>query len=64
MAAIARLTGAPSVSGNDWKAINWQKARREVRKLQTRIAKAVREGRHGKVKTLQWLLTAPQAAKR
>jgi len=57
MAAIARLTGAPSASGNDWKAINWQKARREVRRLQIRIAKAVREGRHGRVNTLQWLLT-------
>ncbi len=57
MAAIARLTGAPSTSGNDWKAIDWQKARREVRRLQIRIAKAVREGRHGRVKALQWLLT-------
>lgn len=57
MAAISRLTGAPSASGNDWKAIDWQKARREVRRLQTRIAKAVREGRYGKVKVLQWLLT-------
>lgn len=57
MAAIARLTGAPSASGNDWKAIDWQKARREVRRLQIRIAKAVREGRRNKVKALQWLLT-------
>jgi RNA-directed DNA polymerase len=57
MAAIARLTGAPSANGNDWKAINWQKARREVRRLQIRIAKAVSEKRHGRVKTLQWLLT-------
>lgn len=57
MAAIARLTGAPSASGNDWKAIDWQKAYREVRRLQIRIAKAVREKRHGRVKALQWLLT-------
>lgn len=57
MAATERLTGAPSASGNDWKAIDWQKARREVRRLQIRIAKAVREGRHGRVKSLQWLLT-------
>src|SRR5262249_35006172 len=28
-----------------------------VRRLQMRIAKATREGRHGKVKALQWLLT-------
>ena len=58
MAAIARLTGAPSAAnGKGWKAIDWQAARREVRRLQIRIAKAVREGRHGRVKTLQWLLT-------
>ncbi|HBA71180.1 MAG TPA: group II intron reverse transcriptase/maturase [Geobacter sp.] len=57
MAAIARLTGAPSAKDSGWKAINWHAARREVRRLQIRIAKAVREGRHGRVKTLQWLLT-------
>ncbi len=27
MAAINRLTGAPSANGKDWKAINWQKSR-------------------------------------
>ena len=53
MAAIARLTGAPSANGTNWKAINWQKARREVRRLQTRIAKAISEKRHGRVKALQ-----------
>lgn len=63
MAAIARLTGAPSANGNHWKAINWQKARREVRRLQIRIAKAVSEGRHGRVKALQWLLTRSFAGK-
>ena len=56
MAAIARLAGAPSSKGNRWKAINWPTVRREVRRLQTRIAKAVKEGRYGKVKALQWLL--------
>ena len=29
----------------------------EVRRLQIRIAKAISEGRHGKVKSLQWILT-------
>lgn len=46
MAAVERHAGAPSANGNSWKAINWQKAHREVRRLQTRIAKAVSEGRH------------------
>ena len=57
MAAIERFAGAPSAKGNRWKTINWPAARREVRRLQTRIAKAVREGRHNRVKALQWLLT-------
>lgn len=57
MAAIARLTGAPSAKSDTWKAINWQAVRREVRRLQIRIAKAIRDGRHGRVKALQWLLT-------
>jgi len=63
MAAIERLAGAPSTSGNNWKTINWQKVRREVRRLQTRIAKAVSEGRHGRVQALQWLLTRSFAGK-
>jgi len=40
-----------------WRAIDWNHARREVRRLQMRIAKAVQEGKHGKVKALQWILT-------
>ena len=63
MAAIKRLAGAPSATGDNWKAINWHKVRREVRRLQIRIAKAVSEGRHGRVKALQWLLTRSFAGK-
>lgn len=40
-----------------WKKIDRRKAEDYVRKLQARIVKAQREGRHGKVKSLQWLLT-------
>jgi len=57
MSAIERSAGASSAKRGEFKAIDWQKVRREVRRLQIRIAKAVREGRHGKVKALQWLLT-------
>ena len=46
-----------SKENNTWRSIDWQKARREVRRLQMRIAKAVKEGKHGKVKSLQWILT-------
>ncbi len=41
----------------DWHAINWQKANQNVRRLQARIVKATQEGKWGKVKALQRLLT-------
>lgn len=56
-------TGASSASKLTWDAINWQQAYTEVKRLQMRIAKAVREKRYGKVKALQWLLTHSFAAK-
>ncbi|WP_273486649.1 reverse transcriptase N-terminal domain-containing protein [Lentibacter algarum] len=44
------------MSPNTWSHIDWQRAQSEVRRLQMRIAKAVREGKWGKVKSLQWIL--------
>jgi len=41
----------------DWKSINWRKVGAKVKKLQMRIAKAVRERRYRLAKYLQWLLT-------
>jgi RNA-directed DNA polymerase len=41
----------------DWHSIDWASCHRNVRRLQARIAKATQEGRWGKVKALQWLLT-------
>jgi RNA-directed DNA polymerase len=40
-----------------WNGINWDKCRTAVDKLQARIVKAQKEGRHGRVKALQWTLT-------
>jgi RNA-directed DNA polymerase len=57
------LTGASSASNPNWLTINWEQATREVKRLQTRIAKAVREKRYGKVKALQWILTHSFSAK-
>ena len=54
--AATLLTGASSTSVK-WDSINWKNTEAEVYRLQIRIAKAVSEGRHGKVKALQWLLT-------
>lgn len=44
-------------SALDWQGIDWSKASQRVQRLQARIVKAVQEGRYGKVKALQWLLT-------
>ena len=40
-----------------WEDIDWNKCQHWVGKLQGRIVKAQKEGKHGKVKTLQWMLT-------
>lgn len=51
-AACASSHGAPQ-----WNQIDWADCERDVRRLQARIVKATREGRHGRAKALQWLLT-------
>ncbi|MCF8026553.1 MAG: reverse transcriptase N-terminal domain-containing protein, partial [Desulfobacteraceae bacterium] len=48
--------GAPIGDAARWQRIDWVQARREVRRLQMRIAKAVQEGRWNKAKALQHLL--------
>ncbi len=48
--------GAP-VNDAKWACINWNNARSEVRRLQMRFAKAVKENKWGKVKSLQYLLS-------
>jgi len=55
--AVATLAGAPCYGAIDWPSIDWKRVNRNVRRLQARIVKAVKEGRWGKVKALQWLLT-------
>lgn len=50
-------TCASSNVAENWESIDWNKAKSYVKKLQMRIVKAVQEGRHNKVKSLQWLLT-------
>ncbi len=53
----AQAVGAVSSEAAEWYAINWQYALHNVRRLQARIVKAVKEGRWGKVQALQRLLT-------
>src|SRR5713101_8843963 len=50
-------TVAPFHGVTDWHAINWQKAHHNVRRLQARIVQATQEGKWGRVKALQRLLT-------
>jgi len=46
-----------------WDNINWKSAETNVKRLQMRIVKALKENRHNKVKCLQWLLTHSHYAK-
>ena len=48
---------AASDVAKEWDKIDWNKANAYVKKLQMRIVKAHQEGKHGRVKSLQWLLT-------
>lgn len=47
----------------DWTNMDWAKLERQVKQLQTRIVKAEREGRRGKVRSLQRILTHSFAAR-
>ena len=49
--------GAVSHDKTEWQSIDWNAVRKNVRRLQARIVQATKEGRWGKVKALQHLLT-------
>lgn len=53
---MTAIAGAPSTKFQ-WKTIIWSTVEYEVRRLQLRIAKAIKIGRYDKAKALQWLLT-------
>ena len=57
MTADQPSAGAVSHEIVDWHAIDWRTAHENVSRLQTRIVKATQEGKWGKVKALQHLLT-------
>ena len=52
----ANLAGA-SLTSVLWPAIDWWEIENNVRRLQMRIAKAIKAKKYGKVKALQWILT-------
>lgn len=47
----ASAAGAPANVPAEWSAISWPTLRRQVRRLQVRIAKAVKDNRYDKVYT-------------
>lgn len=50
MTALKTVTGAPLTERSAWDSVNWDKVRIEVKRMQMRIAKAIRENRKGKAK--------------
>jgi len=58
-----KTVGAASRKGLLWAAMDWQTAQRNVHRLQVRIVQATKEGRWGKVKALQRLLTHSYSGK-
>ena len=56
-------TGASFHGVTDWHAIDWESANHTVRRLQASIVKATQEGKWGKVKALQRLLTRSLSGK-
>lgn len=57
MTTLNKIVGAPLARNFKWEAIKWNTVKYHVRKLQVRIAKAIKLGRRSKAKALQWLLT-------
>ena len=52
-----RAAGASLREPIDWHKIKWNKVNRNVRRLQVRIVKALREGKPRLVRALQYILT-------
>lgn len=61
--AMATEAGAPARAEPMWLQVDWKRIGAEVKRLQVRIAKATLEGRWGKVKALQHLLTRSHSGK-
>ena len=57
MDAVPKTACAPSHETMPWDSFDWTRCRHNVKRLQARIVKATEQGRWGKVKALQWLLT-------
>jgi RNA-directed DNA polymerase len=56
-------TDASSHPPGNWKALHWKALQQQVRRLQVRIAKAIKNSDQRRASALQWLLTHSRAAK-
>lgn len=54
---------ASKANFTNWNSIDWKKVEKSVKSLQLRIAKAIRERKPSKAKSLQWMLTHSWYAK-
>ena len=63
METSAKLVGASLSNRIEWKRLNWRKLYRNVRRLQARIVKALKEGQKRKARALQFILTRSLAGK-
>jgi RNA-directed DNA polymerase len=63
MNAATAMPGVRASGLVNWNAIDWRKVDKTVQRLQARIVKAQREGRHGKVRALSRILTRSFAGK-
>ena len=54
---------ASFTQAKDWNALNWADIQQQVRRLQMRIAKAIKDGHRRKASALQWLLTHSRVAR-
>jgi len=59
----ASSTQSQDLEAQEWKSLPWDQIRQAVRRLQMRIAKAIKAKRFAKAKALQWILTHSYSAK-
>ena len=57
MGTATEAVGASLRESIQWHSINWNRAHRNVRRLQVRIVKAFKEGKQRLVRALQYILT-------
>src|SRR5574342_409226 len=69
MSMVNKTSHAPETfsheqkGSTEWDAISWPDVRKKVMRLQMRIAKATRGGKHRKANLLSWILTHSYYAK-